>query len=56
MGPAFVGDATFLTGRVTRKEDNTRAKNGIVTVDVEMRNQGGMLLAKGPAEIRLPLK
>jgi acyl dehydratase len=56
MGPAFVGDATFLTGRVTRKEENARAKNGIVTVDVEMRNQGGMLLAKGPAEIRLPLK
>ena len=56
MGPAFVGDATFLTGRVTRKEENARAKNGIVTVDVEMRNQSGMLLVKGPAEVRLPLK
>jgi acyl dehydratase len=56
MGPAFVGDATFLTGRVIRKEENARAKNSIVTVDVEMRNQSGTLLANGPAEIRLPLK
>jgi acyl dehydratase len=56
IGPAFVGDATFLTGRVTRKEETPRAKSGIVTVDFEMRNQSGMLLAKGPAEIRLPLK
>jgi len=56
IGPAFVGDATFLTGRVTRKEENRRAKNGIITVDFEMKNQSGMLMAKGPAEIRLPLK
>jgi acyl dehydratase len=56
IGPAFVGDATFMTGRVTRKEENPRAKNGIITVDFEMKNQGGMLMAKGPAEIRLPLK
>jgi hypothetical protein len=56
IGPAFVGDATFLTGRVTKKEENARAKNGIITVDFEMKNQSGMLMAKGPAEIRLPLK
>jgi acyl dehydratase len=56
IGPAFVGDATFLTGRVTKKEENPRAKNGIITVDFEMKNQSGMLMAKGPAEIRLPLK
>ena len=47
IGPAFVGDATFLTGRVTKKEENPRAKSGIVTVDFEMKNQSGMLMAKG---------
>jgi acyl dehydratase len=56
VGPAFVGDATFLTGRVTKKEENPRAKSAIVSVDVEMKNQNGMLITRASAEIRLPLK
>ena len=53
IGPAFVGDATFLTGRVTKKDSNPHG-GGVVTVDFEMKNQNGMLMAKGPAEIVLP--
>jgi acyl dehydratase len=56
VGPAFVGDATLLTGRVTKKEETPRANSGIVSIDVEMKNQTGMLLTKAQAEIRLPLK
>jgi acyl dehydratase len=56
VGPAFVGDATLLTGRVTRKEENPRSKSGTVSVDVETKNQDGMLITRAQAEIRLPLK
>jgi len=56
VGPAFVGDATFVTGRVTKKEEPPRAKSGIVSVDLEMKNQTGMPLTRASAEIRLPLK
>ena len=54
IGPAFVGDLTYLSGRVIKKE--LRGGEGIVTIDVEMKNQKGMLMAKGPAEVRLPLE
>ena len=47
IGPAFVGDATFLTGRVTKKEENPRGETGIVTVDFEMKNQNGDADGKG---------
>jgi len=56
IGPALVGDATFLTGRVAAKQAGRHGAWGIVTVDFEMKNQDGLLLAKGPAEVRLPLK
>jgi acyl dehydratase len=53
VNPAFVGDVTYMTGRVTKKQPH--AGKGIVTIDVEMKNQDGFLMAKGPAEIVLPL-
>jgi len=56
IGPAFVGDATFLTGRVAKRELASRAKHGVVTVEFEMKNQNGLLMAKGPAEITLASK
>jgi acyl dehydratase len=56
VGPAFVGDATFLTGRVTAKEKSPRGNAGIVSIDVEMKNQDGMLMTKAQAEVRLPLR
>jgi acyl dehydratase len=55
MFPAFVGDVTYLTGRVTKKQIDQPGKRGIVTIDVEMKNQDGSLMAKGPAEVLLPL-
>jgi acyl dehydratase len=56
VGPAFVGDATLLTGRVTKKEETSRTRSAIVSVDVEMKNQDGMLITRARAEIKLPLK
>jgi acyl dehydratase len=53
--PAFVGDVTYLTGKVTKKQIVQAGRRGIVTIDVEMKNQDGFLMAKGPAEISLPL-
>lgn len=53
--PAFVGDVTYLTGKVTKKQVDQASGKGIVTIDVEMKNQDGFLMAKGPAEIGLPL-
>jgi acyl dehydratase len=55
VGPALVGDATFLSGRVTTKEAAPHARSGIVSVEVEMKNQNGALMTKAQAELRLPL-
>jgi hypothetical protein len=56
INPAFVGDATYLSGRVSQKQAYQATGKGIVTIDVEMKNQDGFLMAKGPAEVSLPLK
>jgi hypothetical protein len=56
IGPALTGDVTYLTGKVIKKEADEASGNGIVTVDVEMKNQEGRLMAKGPAEVQFPLK
>jgi acyl dehydratase len=53
--PAFVGDVTYLTGKVSKKQIDQAGAKGIVTIDVEMKNQDGFLMAKGPAEISLAL-
>ena len=45
--PALTGDVTYLTGRVTALEENT------ASVDVEMKNQRGEVMAKGTAEVRI---
>ena len=56
IGPALTGDVTYLTGKVIKKEADETSGYGIVTVDVEMKNQEGRLMAKGPAEVQFPLK
>ena len=56
IGPALTADVTYLTGKVIKKESDPAGGYGIVTVDVEMKNQEGRLMAKGPAEVQLPLK
>ena len=55
MFPAFVGDVTYLTGKVIKKQTEQAGRRSIVTIDVEMKNQDGSLMAKGPAEVSLPL-
>jgi len=55
MFPAFVGDVTYMTGKVIKKQADAAGKRCIVAIDVEMKNQDGALMAKGPAEISLPL-
>jgi len=56
IGPALTGDVTYLTGRVIKKEADTASGYGTVAVDVEMKNQEGRLMAKGPADVQFPLK
>jgi acyl dehydratase len=56
VSPAFVGDATFLTGRVTKKEESRGGISGIVRIDIETKNQDGILMTRAQAEVRLPLR
>jgi hypothetical protein len=51
--PAFEGDVTFLDGRVTGERP---APDGSTRADLEvtMTNQRGVILAKGPVEVRFP--
>ncbi len=49
--PAFEGDVTFLDARVTQKRPGADGRT-YADLDVKMTNQGGMVLAKGPVEVR----
>jgi acyl dehydratase len=51
--PAFTGDATFISGRVTGTAVHRRRSHR-VTIDVDMRNQDDTVLAKATATVELP--
>ncbi len=54
-GPAFSGDATFMTATVTDKLVDEQGRN-LVQVDCKMKNQLGTTMATAKAEIELPRK
>ena len=54
-GPAFSGDATFLTATIIDKLVDEQGRN-IVQVDCKMSNQLGTVMATATAEIELPKK
>jgi hypothetical protein len=49
--PAFEGDVTFLDGRVTQTRTGRDGRT-YADLDVTMTNQRGVVLAKGPVEVR----
>jgi acyl dehydratase len=49
--PAFEGDVTFLDGKVVQKRPGENGST-YADLDVVMTNQKGMVLAKGPVEVR----
>lgn len=51
--PALTGDVTFLSGEVveTRVE---RRRHHVAVVEVDLRNQDGVVLANGTADVELP--
>ena len=53
--PAFEGDVTFLDGQVAEKLEETILGVPLVRVSFDMTNQDGAVLARGTAEIELPL-
>jgi hypothetical protein len=54
-GPAFTGEATFLTATVVDKKVDEEGRN-IVQVDVKMASHLGVTMATAKAEIELPKK
>ena len=54
-GPAFTGDATFMTASITDKCTDSEGRH-IVKVDCKMKNQLGATMATAKAEIELPKK
>jgi hypothetical protein len=54
-GPAFTGDATFMTATITDKLVDEEKRN-VVQVDCKMTNQLGTVMATAKAEIELPTK
>lgn len=54
-GPAFTGDATFLTATIIDKKVDEEGRN-IVQLDCKMTTQLGALLATAKAEVELPKK
>ncbi len=52
-GPAFTGDATFMTASVIDKTVDEEGRN-IVQVDCKMKNQQGTTMATAKAEVELP--
>lgn len=54
-GPAFTGDATFMTATIIDKRTDEEGRN-IVQVDCKMANQLGNTMATAKAEIELPKK
>lgn len=54
-GPAFTGDATFLTATIIDKLVDGEGRN-LVQMDVKMKNQLGTTMATATAEVELPKK
>ncbi len=54
-GPAFTGDATYLTAEVIDKPVDDQGRN-LVQMDVRMANQQGTTMATARAEVELPKK
>ncbi|WP_317928884.1 MaoC family dehydratase N-terminal domain-containing protein [Halioxenophilus sp. WMMB6] len=54
-GPAFTGDATYMTAKVIDKMVDEEGRN-VIQVDVKMANQLGATMATAKAEIELPTK
>jgi hypothetical protein len=52
--PALSGDATFLEGEVVALDHGDASGHPIATVEVVMKNQDDLVMAKGRAEIELP--
>jgi acyl dehydratase len=51
----LTGDATFVSARVIGKRAEPNAKYGVVSVEIEMKNQHQVVMARGHAELRLPV-
>lgn len=54
-GPAFTGDATFMTASVVDKKVDEEGRN-IVQLDCKMKSQLGVTMATAKAEVELPKK
>lgn len=54
-GPAFTGDCTIMTARITDKQVDSVGRN-VVLVDCQLKNQLGNTMATAKAEIELPKK
>jgi acyl dehydratase len=52
--PPFVGDVTYLKGRVLSIDPSSEAGKAIVRVAVEMETQAGIQMARGTVEVELP--
>jgi hypothetical protein len=52
--PPFEGDTSILDAVVIDKHEDPTAGTHLVTLEVEMTNQDGAVLAKGPVEVQLP--
>jgi hypothetical protein len=53
--PVFEGDISFLNGVVTEQRWEPALGVHLTTVEVTMANQDGLVVAKGPVEVELPL-
>jgi len=51
----LTGDATFVGARVVGKQAEHGGRFGIVSVEIEMKNQRQIVMARGRAELRLPI-
>jgi len=54
--PAFVGDVTYVDGEVTEMFLDPNTGAATVRIAVEMTNQKGAQLARGVAEVELPVE
>ena len=53
--PLLSNGLPYVIDQFTMTAVDQAGTKGIVTIDVEMKNQDGFLMAKGPAEISLAL-
>ena len=54
-GPSFEGDVTYVDGEVCAREAESAFGVPLVSVEVRMTNQEGVVLVDGVAEVELPL-